>query len=796
MRRTRLRHALAHTLAVSAVSTAALGACAHAQTSAPAQSADSARTPPAAEAAASAANPAALDAVADASVTTGVGELLVTARRTKENAQEVPIALSVLSSATLTQTGSYTLADLQAQTPSFTAYQTNARNSSVGIRGIGVSSASDGLDSSVGVYVDNVYLGRPGMALEDLIDVDRVEVLRGPQGTLFGRNSSAGVLNVTTKAPSFSYGANLEGTIGDYGYNQERISVTGPLVKDLLAFRLTLFNTHRDGYVPNPVTGIAGNSVERHGGRLQFLYTPSSRLSVRLIAEYSNENDTCCVSVINAAAPGSIAATTARTLQAFAGLGYTPVRDLANSYTNAPQNMLTDQHSASAEVNWDLGWADLTSITAYRYWHFDPLQDSDGTPLDIIQVNVAQTKDQQYSQEFRLSSKPGRRLSWQAGVYLFDQHLKDHYILNQFGRDASAFYTAYLRTANPNAAAVSIAPGSQYIEDTVADTKSAAVFGQANYKITDRLTVTGGIRYTHDDKHGISDTSTYLTPYAATSILFHYNVTVKDDNVSWLGSVSYKLTPSALLYASYSTGYKSAGLNLNSAVTAGTPLVLDPEHVRDWEAGLKQTLLGGHLVFNVGGYIERLTGLQANIYPTNGAKSYLANVGDVSARGAEAEADLYWGGLTLNLNGSYNDAHYTSYANGPCPVGVTGVCDLTGRPVYEAPRWIWNATARYQWDLGGVRPYVQGQVSHRSSAFGTVDDGPNTVIPGYTLVNLRVGTEFGDGRYDVSLWLNNATAERYFLTMGTASIPGAGTFAFSGQPGVPRTYGATLRASF
>ena len=726
-----------------------------------------------------------------------VGEVVVTARRTKEKAQEVPIALSVLSGANLAQTGAYTLADVQAQTPSFTAYQTNARNSSIGIRGIGVSSAADGLDTSVGVYVDNVYLGRPGMALEDLIDVDRVEVLRGPQGTLFGRNSSAGVINITTKAPSFDFGGTAEASIGDYGYNQEKVSVTGPIVADQLAFRLTAFNTHRDGYIDNPTTGIPANSVGRHGGRLQFLYTPSSRLSVRLIAEYSNENDTCCVSVVAQVPPASIASTTARTLTALGQLGYTPSVDLGTSLNNAPQNMRTDQHSASAQVDYDLGWADLTSITAYRYWHFDPLQDSDNTPLDVIQVNVAQTRDQQYSQEFRLASKPGR-FTWQAGVYLFDQHLNDHYILNQFGRDASAFYTDYLRTASPLAAAVVIAPGSQYIEDTVADTKSAAVFGQANYKLTDQLTLTGGIRYTHDDKHGISATSTYLTPYAATSIPFNYDVKVSDNNLSWLASAAYKLTPDTLLYVTYSTGYKSAGLNLNSAVTAGTPLVLQPEKVRDWEGGIKQTLFGQRLALDLDGYITHLSGLQANIYPTNGAKSYLTNVGDVLARGVEAQATLYvTHGLSLDLNGSYNDAHYTNYTNGPCPLGTSGVCDLTGKPLYEAPKWIENATVQYRFDLTPkVQPYVQAQYSHRSSAFGTVDDGPLTVIPAYSLVNFRVGAAVDDGRYDVSLWLNNAFAERYFTSLSPSSIPGAGTFAISGLPGTPRTFGATLRASF
>jgi len=720
-----------------------------------------------------------------------VADVVVTARRTRERAEDVPIALSVLSGKQLQQTGGYTLADLQTDVPSLVAYQSNARNSSIGIRGIGVSSAADGLDTSVGVYVDGVYLGRPGMALEDLIDIDQLEVLRGPQGTLYGRNSSAGVLNITTDAPSFTFGGKAEASIGNYGYNQERISVTGPVYGDLAAFRLTAFNTQRDGVLPNTTTGIAGNSVGRDGARLQFLLEPTDKVSVRLIAEYSDENDTCCVSSIKTVLPASISAATAKTLAAFNTLGYTPVASLTSTPNNSPQNMLTDQHAFSAEVNWDLGWGKATSISAYRYWHFDPLQDSDNTPLDIIQVNVAQTRDEQYSQEFRLASNPGR-FNWQAGIYLFDQTLHDHYILNQYGQTASAFYTAY--TGKPQ----TIASGSQYIDDTHADTQSYAAFGQANYNLTDQFTLTAGVRYTNDDKHGISNTSTRGTPYTGAIPPFHYDVTVEGGNVSWLGSAAYKLAKDSLVYLSYSTGYKSAGLNLNSAVAVGQPLVLQPEHVDDWELGLKQSLFDRRLVLNLDGFWTTLTGLQANIYPTNGAKSYLANVGNVLAKGVEADATLQVvDGFDVSVNGSYNDAYYTAYANGPCPVGGASICNLTGKPVYEAPRWIGNVTASYRFELNDrVKPYALVQYAYRSGAYGTVDDGPLTLIPAYALVNARLGAAIDQGRYDVSIWTQNAFNVKYFQNLGTSSIPGAGTFAIAGQLGTPQTFGATLRASF
>ncbi|MFO1013564.1 MAG: TonB-dependent receptor [Caulobacteraceae bacterium] len=762
--------------------------------------ADAVISPPLPATALPASTPSATDAATDTADEVPVAEtdaLLITARRQSERSIDVPVAVSALSGEKLEGTGAYTLADVQNAAPSMVAFNSNPRNSSVGIRGIGVSSASDGLDTSVGFYVDGVYLGRPGMALADLIDVERVEVLRGPQGTLFGRNTSAGVINIVTRAPSFDQQAVVEASYGNYNYNQVRLSLTGPLIDGVLAARLTAFNTHRDGVLENIKTGASANSIGRSGARLQFLWTPSPNVSLRLSGEYSIEDDTCCVSVLKQVLPSSIGTTTARTLTTFGLLGYTPTASLDYTQNNAPQNMLTDQHALSAELNWDLGWADFTSISAYRYWHFSPLQDSDGTPLDIIQVNVAQTKDNQYSQEFRLASKPGR-FNWQAGVYVFRQELTDHYILNQFGYDAGNFYTTYLRTENPAAAAVVIAPGSQYIGDTTSNSDSIAVFGQGNFDITDRLTLTAGVRYTHDKRLGITDTSTVGTPYASTSIPFHYNVQVSGGNWSYLGTLTYKLTPDAIAYVTYSTGYKAAGLNLNAAVTAGSPLIVEPEEVASTEVGLKGLFFERRLTFALSAFSTRLTGLQANISPSSGARSYLANVGDIRTQGVELEADLkVTANFTVGFTSSYNDARYISYTSAPCPVGVAAPCDLTGKPVFQAPKYTANFQARYDFEGNETwRPYVQGVVTYRSGVYGTVDDSPYAYISGYTLVNLRAGASFDDGKYDLSIWLNNAGDKQYFNTLGTASIVGAAVYGISGQLGPPRTFGATLRATF
>ncbi len=734
--------------------------------------------------------------LADASATANDNDIIVTARRQRERVQDVPIPLSVVTGATLEERGAYTLEDIQRQAPSFTAYNSNPRNSSVGIRGIGISSASDGLDTSVGFYFDNVYLGRPGMALSDLIDIDRFEILRGPQGTLFGRNTSGGVVNVTTKAPSFDPAATIEASLGNYNYRQLRLSLTGPLIPDRLAARLTTFNTIRDGVLDNRTTGDDANSVQRDGVRLQFLYTPSESVSLRIAADYSEEDDTCCVSVLDSVLPLSTGGTTARTLNTLAALGYVPTA--TNDYTlnNAPQHMQTDQHGLSAELNWDLGALNFTSITAYRFWHFAPLQDSDGLPLDVIQVNVAQTDDWQYTQEFRLASDPGR-FDWQVGAYFFSQKLKDHYILNQFGTDASAFYTFYNRTANPAAPAVTIAPGSQYIGDTTTTSDAWAVFGQFNYDITDWLTLTSGLRYTEDERWGRTITSTRGTPFVTTSIPFNHDKTVNGDNISYLVTLGLHPNEGQLIYLTYSTGYKAAGLNLNAAVTTGTSIVVAPEEVSNWEIGLKQTLFDGRAIFNINAFSMDLTGLQANIAPP-GVRSYLANVGDVESRGVEAEFSWHpTERLWLSANASYTHATYASYANAPCAIGVTAPCDLTGRPLFQSPEWIANANLRYEFpSIGAASPYVSAQASYRSEAYGDVQLNEAAKIDAYTLASFRLGATFDDERYDIALWVDNAFDEDYFQSLGSASVVGAGAYGFSGRLGTPRTFGVTARARF
>lgn len=726
--------------------------------------------------------------------TTVIATVYVTARHEVESAQDVPISLSALTGAQLEQTGTFTLSDIQHEVPNLVAYDSNPRNSSIGIRGFGVTSAQDGMDSSVGVYLDGVYLGRPGMALGDLVDVKQVEVLRGPQGTLFGRNSSAGVINITTNQPSFTPGLTAEVSGGDYAYNQERLAATGPLIPDLLAYRLTLFNTYRDGTLDNVTTGGRDDGIRRGGGRAQFLLLPADPVAIRLSLDYSMESDSENTDAVKTILPASLAASTANAQQALTEAGWKPAASPDDAVVNSPQDMRTRQGGASIQVDWDTGWGKLTSISAYRFWQFFPLQDSDDTPLDIFEVNVARTHDVQATQEIRLAWKT-RRFDWQTGVFVFHQGLRDHYILHQYGFQAATYYTDYARLTNPAAAAVVIAPGSQYIDNVLSHEDSAAAFGQANWHLTDRLTLTGGLRYTADRRTGTAGSSTLGTVPASLATPFAYDVEVQGRNLSSLASLAYELSPDSLLYASYSTGYKSAGLNLDSAVPAAG-LILEPETVKSYEAGLKQRLWNDRISLDADFYWTDLSGLQANYYPPNGAKSYLTNVGNARARGVEITTALnLTRELSLSATGAYNRARYTSYPDAPCPVGVSGTCSLTGKQLYEAPEWVANTAASYRFDYGGrFQPYLSVEYAYTSSYFGTIDDSPYTRIAGYGLANARLGLHSRDDRYDISLWVRNALDKRYFVTLGTASVNA--TWGITGEPGDPRTVGATLHARF
>ena len=749
---------------------------------------------------------------------TPVGDdILVTARRRTEKSQDVPIAITAFGGKQLEANRAYNLRDLQSMTPSLVVTVTNPRNTSINIRGLGnnVSVYNDGLEPAVGVYQDGVYLARPGQAVFDMADLDHVEVLRGPQGTLFGKNTSAGAVVINTKAPTFTpeFGGDVSG--GNYGYSQLHAYASGALIADKLAARLFVSKTDHDGYTTNIHDGSRGQTYHDFSLRGQLLFTPSDRFKLRIIGDYGNQHANTAASVLT----GVIRSYTngANFANNFTdrakATGYTPVTATPDSRivdVDGQQNYRMNQHGVSATADYDLGGAAITSVSAYRAWNWYPHNDGDNTGLDA-QTDAHQSNNQkQFSQELRIASTGERRIDYVAGVYYLYQQIKAEAV-NLYGTRAGAWYAP---TTNQVTAAAAL-NGYDIISHSEPVTNSYAAFAQSVWHVVPNVDLTTGLRYTWEKKTGWfnqtasgADLST-LSPdqqVVAQALRARYGVAnafsaqTSAGRLSGQVTLSWKATPHVLTYATYSRGNKFGGLNLSNIVTTGTYAanpVIGPETIDSYEAGLKTSWLGGRLIANVDGFWTDDSNYQTTIIdPTRNNQSYFANVGKVRTRGFEADLRGTVGSwLSLYASGTYDDARYVSYANAPCPIEVTGqtLCNMSGQQLPGTSKWAGAAGGEAKGPLGrnfGHEAEVYGgaDYSYRTAQYTTVADSLYSRIPGYGLANVHFGIRATDGRYDIQLWARNVTNKTYYLTLSADNFG-----AIRGTLGDPRTYGVTLR---
>ncbi|MBH8698299.1 TonB-dependent receptor [Pseudomonas aeruginosa] len=733
---------------------------------------------------------------------TALGKVTVTARRREEDSQKVPTPITVLGGETLEAQRISRVQDLQQVLPSVNVAYIHARQSSVAVRGIGNNPASDGLEGSAGIYLDNVYLGRPGMAVFDLLDIEQLELLRGPQGTLFGKNTTAGVLNISTRAPTFTAERTVEVSGGQDGYFQGRGTVSGPL-GETLAGRLSAYRTRDDGYIKNIHDDNYLNGGERQGARGQLLFEPNEDFSLRWIADYNEEDSSNGSMVVYGGAE--------RFWQRAALVGASPLRDPQRRKVNinGRQHVSVHQGGSSLEANWNLaGGYRLTSISAYRYWHFTPANDEQ---LNVSAINDTgvEVHDRQFSQEIRLASPTGGAFDYVVGAYAFRQNLGNK-TFTSYGPLADL----YLLGANLGALNDTYSKANGKIE-----TDSFALFAQGTWHLTERLDFTAGLRGTYEEKNAKVERFAPLGGAAVGGVgaavrngqlgaydsgdLSQYNFAP-----SALLSLSYQFSDDLLGYASLSHGEKSGGVNLavGSAPSAGADsLLVGPERANDAELGLKSTLFDRRLLLNANLFWTGIHGYQATtLYQAPGSTQLvqvLANAGSVRSRGLEFEATaLPLRGLTLNFNGSYNDITYLSFKDAPCPAevstrpGAPSSCDLTGQRVVGASKWIANLNGEYQWRLDDrFQPYVSASYAYRSAAEGTLDNSDLSKIDGYALANLAAGlrSDLGDGQLDTSVWLKNAFDKDYYLS-AFASINGS----YTASVGQPRTLGVSLRYDF
>jgi len=757
--------------------------------------------------------PPAIDiTLAPARVTEGV---VVTARRVEEAAQDVPIPLSVLSGERIVGAGAFNVNRVKELIPTVQFYSSNPRNSSVTIRGLGApfGLTNDGIEPGVGLYIDGIFYARPAAATLDLLDVERVEVLRGPQGTLFGKNTTSGAINVTSRRPGFKPEADFELAFGSRDFVQAKASVSGPL-SSRVAGRLSFSGTARGGLLFNTVTNQHTNSLNNAGVRGQLLIAPSKDLAIAIAVDNTRQRPDGYAQVVVGVAP-TLRPANRQFAQIAADLHYTPPS--ANAFdrlvdTDTDWRSNQDLGGASATVEWTLGRGRLTSATGWRYWHWDPSSDRDFIGLPVTTISAAPSRQQQWTQEVRYAADVTPRVHFVAGVFAFNQALdSDPAFKQEQGAAAARFLLAPSALATPE-----LLDGYGVNQSLTYRNTSAAAFGQIEWALTDRLSVLPGLRFNYDRKKADYDQQVYgglaTTDPAQIALKLSvlapqaYAADVDDTNTSGQFTAAYKVSRTVNAYATYATSFKSVGLNLSGlpADALGRPILsaatVKPEDVHHVEIGVKTEPRRG-LTANVTAFDTEITDFQTQVVNAQVGvlRGYLANAQKVRVRGAEVDGSLRVGTrLSIHGAGAYTDGIYVSFPDAPPPIEETGgpqVKDISGSVLPGISRWAYTlggefvSPATFAGRSGQIILALDG--SYRSSFSSSPSISKYMMVEGYGLLNARAG--FRTGGWDFFVWSRNLADTHYFEFLNAA--PG-GSGLIVGLPGDPRTFGVTLRKAF
>lgn len=704
--------------------------------------------------------------------------------RHTDDPQAAPALTRQLSGETLEREGVYRLEDLQQLASGLDVASADAYDTRLTLRGIGDGGGSEiniGMPSSVGLFLDNVYLSRPGMLSNDLLDIERAEVLSGPQGTLHGFNTTGGAVDIRTRRPTFTPHGSVSQSFGQRGYTQSRGMLSGPL-SETLAGRLNVSHTEKGGYVKNLYTGHELGGSRQDGLRGQLLWQPSDVFDLRLIADL-NRATSYPVAVLDEAHPiGSTIPFLVRTRQVGAtvvGGGHTVNQDAEN-------DARVRQGGLSAEANWALpGGYNLRSVSAFRYFGFQP-KATDTLDIPLYAGSGTDVHDRIWQQDLRLDSPKGEFFDYALGATYWGEHL------NTFGHDHYGAGPAVTRYYGSTGNTGKFVQRWGQIDDDI-----FSLYGQGTWHLSDVFDVTAGLRASYEHKSGS-----------------FRRVNKSDFDSGELNQ--YHLLPAAMLgfrylfqpnlqgYLTLAYGEKSGGMNISSGAAAKAghdSLLLDPESTRGAELGLKSQWLDDRLHVDTAVFWSQVRDFQTTAYDLESQSSYLINAGTLRSRGLASTITLQpLPGWTLGFNGTLLDNRYQSFDNARCPAEISLAakappsCDLSGKRVFRSPEVTYNLSSRYEWQtFAGLQAFVAGRWSYRTWAYGTVDDSAFTRIPGYGLLNLSTGLSGrqGDGTWKATLWANNVTNKRYYRTLNTGDYGTA-----YGVLGEPRTLGVTLGYGF
>ena len=677
-------------------------------------------------------------------------EVIVTAQKRAESSQDIPMALSAISAETIENLGITQTQDLTKLAPSLTLAVGNSKqNSSFSLRGVGTQVFSVGVEQSVAVIIDDVSTVQAGQSISNLVDIERIEVLRGPQSTLFGKSASAGVLSIITKRPAEELEGSIELTLTDE--NSERVlgSISGPIT-DSLGYRLTGHWSDQDGFVDNLTIGEDVNDVESKGFRGKLQWDISDSVEAMLTVYYSEDESTCCAATwleldpdarVLGFVPGEVAP------------GITPSDDNLDFRSEDGPDDDTENSGASLRFSAELGEFNLVSITAGDEWEYNNGYDVDLSNVDVQGfftggaasggiLQNSETKTDFFSQEFRLTSPSYDKYDYVVGLYYADADTDRSFVRN-----------------SPLAANWAGNAG----------TESFAVFGQGNWRFSEALTLTAGLRWNDEE---------ITADFVNDAVDPDTELKAKDSDSVWVGNVSlqYFLMEDAMLYARYAEGYKGQAFDIGSnfdEFKAENPA--EPETSDSFEVGFKSMLLENRLQLNVTAFYTEYENYQAQsliLDDTGAAISTLNNVGELETKGVELESTALVGdNLTLNFNVAYIDAEMTSFEGATCYAGQTEETgcinreqDASGGELPNSPDWKWTLLADYRIEMASMPfdgflnfSYVwQDEVQFR------LDQNPLSTYDSYGVGDFSLGIHERDNdRYRITLFVNNFTDENF-----------------------------------
>ncbi|MEQ9270221.1 MAG: TonB-dependent receptor [Haliea sp.] len=752
-------------------------------------------------------------------------EVIVTAQKRAENMQDVPTAISAFSSDQIDRGLIESTVDLVKLVPSLSfSTGTLPTESAFRLRGAGTQSQSDLVEPSVAVVYDGVVMTRTAQGVSDLADIERIEVLRGPQGTLFGKNASAGVIHVITKRPSQEFEGSVEAMAAEDGLYGFKGTVSAP-ISDTVGYRLSGHYRNDDGYIDNVATGNTINGTENMSLRGKLEFQPNDKTNILVTADYSEEDSSCCVMmpILNPDGPDP---------EGYAALIAPTVADRDSREVNqtADPSQEQDAWGLAAEVNYDLDWGGtLTSITSYRDWNWDgTIPDIDFQPLrggtavpgsfftftrqSILYVPGNVHENQTFSQELRIASPQDGNVDWVAGLFYWNSDYDQDNTL----RDAICL--------GPEAVSVSITQpcpaeatnfmrsGQMLVES---NNENFAAFGQVNWRVSDPLELFAGLRLIREELEWSGYRPNAPAPGFPTDAVNDFGVPGGGDlpfqgdydvsDTGWSGKFGgkYDLSENVRVYASYARGYKGPAANANAFNFSTEPV--DPETVDSYEIGLRSELFDNRMNLNVTAFFSTFDDYQTQTIDQVSQAFNTENVGTFETQGVELEIDA---AITDNLGVSaaiaYTDSVFDEYENAECYVAQTvaegcidGKQDLSGKESPNSPEWKYNLSARYQVPVGNWVGFVQGDYTWQDDIYFREDLNPYSHQKAYGLFDLSFGVDSADERYNFTVFVKNVFDKQFSTNGFQIGLPPSGA---SGvmilSRNADRYAGASIRVNF